>query len=216
MAREAFATAGAAVGSKGSPTAAAVPAIRDWTPQALDTLFDVVQDAGADPKVRRKAALKIAQFLLPKTGKKPKIIPDEYGFLISPALASAYREIRRELVHLVNGRTRKIPAIAEEIKKLEARAAAIKRRFQAPCPTKYGPKEAAKDLDRLTEFAEFRGDGIALTEVHKAEEAHLWARRDVFNASRTPPAPAGSTQGGCREGALGARRGSTSLKSAVP
>jgi hypothetical protein len=140
---------------------------------------------------------------VPKTDTKPKIIPDKDGFLIGPALASAYREIRRELTHLVNGRTRKIPAIAERIKELEARAAAIKRRFQAPCPAKYGPKEAAKDLDRLTEFAEFRGDGIALTEVQKAEEAHLWARRDVFNANRTPPAPAGSTQAGCREGALG-------------
>ena len=66
----------AAVASKGSP--AVVPAIRDWTPQALDALFGVVQDATANPQARRKAALKIAEFLS-KAGKKAKVIPDEYG-----------------------------------------------------------------------------------------------------------------------------------------
>jgi len=51
-------------------TPAVVPAIRDWTPQVLDALFGVVQDATANPKVRTKAALKIAEFLPPKAGKK--------------------------------------------------------------------------------------------------------------------------------------------------
>jgi hypothetical protein len=133
--------------------------------------------------VRRKAALKIAEFLLPKAGKKAKVIPDEYGFSINPNLASAYREIQRELRALMSGPARKIPAIAEKIKKLEARSDAIRRRFQVPCPTKYGDKEAAKDIARLIEFASLREDGTALTEAQKAEEAHLRARLDVFNAS---------------------------------
>ena len=84
-------------------------------------MFGVVQDATANPKARRKAALKIAECLLPKVGKKAKVLPDEYGFSINPNLASAYRDIQLELRALVNEPTRKIPAIAEKIKKLEAR-----------------------------------------------------------------------------------------------
>ena len=116
IAQEALATDGSAAASKGLQTPAMVPAIRDWNPQALDALFGVVQDATANPKARRKAALKIAEFLLPKAAKKAKVIPDEYGFLINPNLASAYRDIHLELRALVNGPTRKIPAIAEKIK----------------------------------------------------------------------------------------------------
>jgi hypothetical protein len=50
IAQEALATEGSAV-----------PAIRDWNAQALDAFFGVVQDATANPKARRKAALKIAE-----------------------------------------------------------------------------------------------------------------------------------------------------------
>ena len=92
--------------------------IREWNPQALDALFGVVQDAGADPKARRKAALKVAEFLLPKVGKKAKVLPDEYGFSVNPNLASAYRDIQLELRALVNGPTRKIPAIAATDQKI--------------------------------------------------------------------------------------------------
>jgi hypothetical protein len=182
IAQEALAE-GSAAASKGSQTPAGVPAIRDWHPQALDALFGVVQDASADPKVRRKAALKIAEFLLPKAGKKPKIIPDEYGFSINPNLASAYRDIQLELQALVNEPTRKIPAIAEKIKKLEARSDAIRQRLQVPCPSKYGNKEAGNDCDRLMQFTALRDNQTALTEAQNAEEAHLRARFDVFAAS---------------------------------
>jgi hypothetical protein len=183
IAQEGLATDGSAVASKGSQTPAMAPAIRDWTPQVLDALFGVVQDASANPEVRRKAALKIAEFLLPKAGKKPKVIPDEYGFSINPNLASAYRDIQLELRALVNEPTRKIPAIAEKIKKLEARSDAIRRRLQVPCPTKYGNKQAGNDCDRLMEFTALRDNKTALTEAQQAEEAHLRARFDVFAAS---------------------------------
>jgi hypothetical protein len=193
MAQQALGTEGSVVGSKGAQTAAVVPAMRDWTPQALDGLFGVVQDATADPKVRRKAALKIA------AGTKAKGIPDEYGFLINPNLVSAYREMQRELGALVNRPSRKIPAVAEKIKKLEARTGALRGRFQVPCPTKYGTREAAKDLDRLMEFASLREDGTALTEGQKAEEAHLRARLVVLSASsgvnRAPPARGAAGRG---------------------
>jgi hypothetical protein len=183
IAQEALATGGSAVASKGSQTPAVVPAIRDWNPRALDALFGVVQDATANPKTRRKAALKIAEFLLPKVGKKAKVIPDEYGFSINPNLASAYRDIQLELRALVNEPTRKIPAIAEKIKKLEARSDAIRRRLQVPCPSKYGNNEAANDWVRLMEFTSLRDNETALTEAQKAEEAHLRARFDVVSAS---------------------------------
>ena len=177
IAHEALATVGSAVAP------AVVPAIRDWNPQALDALLGVVQDATADPQARRKAALKIAEFLLPKAGKKAKVIPDEYGFSINPNLASAYRDIQLELRALVSAPTRKIPAIAEKIKKLQARSDAIRRRLQVPCPTKYGNKEAANDCVRLMQFISLRDNETALTEAQKAEEAHLRARFDVFSTS---------------------------------
>ena len=182
-AQEALATEGFAVASRGAHTPAVVPAIRDWSPQALDALFGVVQDATANPKARSKAALKIAEFLLPKAGKKAKVIPDEYGFSISPNLASAYRDMQLELRALANEPTRKIPAIAEKIKKLEARSDAIRRRLQVPCPTKYGNKEAGNDCVRLMGFTSLRDNETALTEAQTAEEAHLRARFDVFAAS---------------------------------
>src|SRR5436305_5368391 len=94
IAQEGLATEGAAVASKGLQTPAVAAAIGDWTPQALDALLGIVQDATANPKVRRKAALKIAEFLLPKASKKAKVIPDEYGFSITSNLASAYRDIQ--------------------------------------------------------------------------------------------------------------------------
>jgi hypothetical protein len=145
-------------------------------------LLGVVQDPTANPKARRKAALKIAEFLLPKVAKKPKILPDEYGFSISPNLASAYRDIQLELRTLTKGPRRKIPAITEKIKKLESRADAVLRRLELPCPSKYGDVQAKNDLDKWIELVSLRGNGTALTEAQQDEEAHLRARLDVFCA----------------------------------
>jgi hypothetical protein len=160
--------------------AAPVSVPQEWTPLTLDALFGIVQDATADAKARRKAALKIAEFLLPKVAKKAKVLPDEYGFLVNPNLASAYRDIQLELQALVTGPSGKIPAIAEKIKKLEARSDAIRRRLQVPCPTKYTNNEAADDHARLLQYASLRDDKFPLTETQKAEEAHRKVRFDVF------------------------------------
>ncbi len=170
----------AEVGSAGT---ALVPAMQDWNPEALDALFGIVQDATADPKAQRQAALKIAQFLLPKVPKRAKLLPDEYGFSISASLATAYRDNELELRALVNDRTRNIPAIAEKIKKLEARSNAIRRRLQVPCPTKYNNEAAVKDGVRLLQFRRLRDDNVELNEAQQAEEAHVKARVDVFAVS---------------------------------
>jgi hypothetical protein len=183
IAQEALATESSATAFNGSQASAVVSTIRDWNPHALEGLFGVVQDATANPKVRRKAALKIAELLPPKAGKKAKVIPDKYGFSVAPILASGYRDIQLELRSLVNAPSRIIPAIAEKIKKLEARSDAIRRRLQLPCPTKYGDEEAAKDFARLTEFTSLRDNKSALSEAQEAEEAHLKARFDVSCAS---------------------------------
>jgi hypothetical protein len=135
----------------------------DWNPAALDALFGVVQDPAAGPKVRRTAARKIAEFLLPKVGKKERAGTDEYGFRITPKLAAAYRDIELEVRALVSdSNARKIPAVAERIKKLQARSAAIRRRLEAPCPSKYGFEEWARDGAKLRGFTRLRVAGPLL------------------------------------------------------
>jgi hypothetical protein len=164
-----------------APAPVSVP--QRWTPLTLEALFGIVRDATAEAKARRKAALKIAEFLLPKAAKKPKVLPDEYGFVVNPNLASAYRDIQLELRALVREAGRNVPAIAEKIKKLEARSAAIRRRLQVPCPTIYTVAHFAKDGARLQELILLRGTETGLTEAQKAEEAHLRMRFDVFAES---------------------------------
>ena len=151
--------------------------------QALDSLIGVVQDVTAVPKARRKAALKIAEFLLPKAIKKPKLLPDEYGFKVSPKLASHYRDIQIELSTLKKEPASKIPAVAEKINKLKARSDAILRQLQVPCPTKYSDEHAFEDYLRVIDFMRLRENKIELSEKQASEEAHLRVRLDVFWAS---------------------------------
>jgi hypothetical protein len=164
-------------------TEGAGPAGQDWNPEALEALLGIVQDAAAEPKARRQAALKVAQLLLPKSPKKAKILPDEYGFRVSPKLAAAYRDIQLELRSLKNSPSHKIPAIAQRIQKLETRSAAILRRLECPCTSTYhAEKHVAEDLLSLGEFTRRRDAKIALTEAEDAEEAHIKVRFDVFAA----------------------------------
>jgi hypothetical protein len=134
---------------------ALVPARQDWNPQALDALFGIVQDAAADPKARRKAALRIAEFLLPKSGKKAKAVADDYGFTINPKLASEYRNIQLEVRSLAKQPTRKLPAVGLRILKLRARSDAVLRRLPAsdgnlyPHESKSRPTSAHAADDQL-------------------------------------------------------------------
>ena len=173
-----------AVAEVGSAGAVLVPAMRDWDPRALDALLGIVQDATAGPKARRKAALKIAEFLLPKAGKKAKLLPDEYGFSISPSLARAYRDNELDLRALVNEPTRIIPAIAEKIKKLEARSKCDPTAAPSAVSHQIWQDEVIKDYVRLSEFslAPLQQTPL-LPKSRMAEEAHVKARFDVFAAS---------------------------------
>lgn len=172
---------GSAEMSEGSHTRNA--ATQNLNPLTLDAFFGVIQDVTADPKGRRKAALKIAEFLLPKVAKKAKILPDEFGFTVYPNLAARYRDMQLELRSLVNEPTRTVPAIAQKIENLEERADAMRRCLQVPCPSKYDNKQAASDRLRLDEFTGLRDNNVVLAEVQKAEEAHVKVRFDVFATS---------------------------------
>jgi hypothetical protein len=147
----------------------------------LDVCLGVAQDSNADPAARRKAALKIAEFLLPKTPKKAKLPLDEYGFAVDPKVATKYHHLRREFVLLGSGRTRDIPAVAQKVRELSAKLDKIRRRFPLPFPSKYGAAESAKDLNRLAELVDLHLGKGGLSEVEAAEEAYLWARRDAFD-----------------------------------
>jgi hypothetical protein len=160
--------------------------VREWRPQAFEALLCIVQDAAADPEVRRKAALKITEFLLPKVPKKAKILADEYGFRVRSKDVRDYRNMQFRLRSLVNNPKYNLPEIAEKTKELEKRSAAIRRQLDAPCPTRYGYDEVVKDLARLMKFARLRDDRKALTETQQAEEAHVKLRYDVFATSPEP------------------------------
>jgi hypothetical protein len=142
----------------------------------------IVQDAAVDSKARRTAARKIAEFLLPKAGKKEKALPDEYGFRISPSLAVRYRDIELEARALWNDwKSRTVPAMVEKRKKLLARSAAIRARLEAPSSTRYGLREQGKDHARVLYFHSLRDDGIALTEAQNAEDALAKVRMDLYS-----------------------------------
>ncbi len=152
----------------------------------IDAFFGIVQDSSAEPSTQRKAALKIAEFFLPKTSKthkKAKLPLDEYGFAVDPKVAKKYRRLRHQLVLLKNGRNRDIPAVAQKIGELATKLDKIRRRFPVPCPSKYGAAESARDLNRLSDLADLNRDNGGLSEVEAAEEAYLWARRDAFDHS---------------------------------
>ena len=171
------AKAGAAETSEGADGAS--PNAR---PQVLDALFGIVQEITAAPKARRRAALKIAEFLLPKTAKKAKALPDEYGFTVNPHLAAHYRDIELQVRSLENQPSRIIPANAEKLRKLKARADAIRRRLQVPCPTKYGYKQVANDYFRLLDFTGLR-DETSLLPRNGRPKKRIGSGFDVFATS---------------------------------
>jgi hypothetical protein len=168
--------------SKDLQTSEFVP-VREWRLEAFEALLCIVQDAAADPEVRRKAALKITEFLLPKVPKKAKILADEYGLRVRSKHVREYRNMRFRLRTLVDSPKRKIPEIAEKIKELEERSAAIRRQLDVPCPARYGYDEVVEDLAKLMKFSRLRDDRKALTETQQAEEAHVKLRYDLFATS---------------------------------
>ncbi len=71
----------------------------------LDVLFSVVQDATTAPAQRRKAASQPARHFLPKNSARgwPGAVADEFGFVISPKMATEYRHSVLQLQNLSDG-----------------------------------------------------------------------------------------------------------------
>jgi hypothetical protein len=148
------------------------------TQGALDALFIIVCDANAPAKERRKAAAKLAGYLLPKkpANKRWRFTEDACGFAINGEIAREYRAIYFELAALQGHPNRDFPEIARKVQTLQARIGAIRQRLQCPCPTRYGTDEISQDLSRLETLARKRGDGFLLSTEEDAEEAHRLAR----------------------------------------
>jgi hypothetical protein len=137
---------------------------------ALDALFVIVCDANASAKVRRKAAAKLAAYLLPKkpVDKRWRFTEDAYGFAISGAIAREYRALDFELQDLKRNPT-DFPEIAQQVRELQARIDTIRRRLQCPCPAFYNYEQISEDIIRLEQIGRKREARIALRREEDAE-----------------------------------------------
>jgi hypothetical protein len=181
------------------PSAASLP-VEAMSQAARDALLGIVSDASASAKSRRKAAMKLATYFLPKkpVNKDWGFTADKYGFAINTEIAREYRAIDFELRDLKRHPNRDFPEIAQRIRKLQARFDAIRQRLQcpppkdagykdairrqsqSPLPMGYGDEEFAEDWIHLETFARKRKAGIALSTEEDAEEAHRNARFDCY------------------------------------
>ena len=121
-----------------------------------------------------------------------RAVADEYGFVISPKIASEYRDAKLLLQKLkdCNGSIR--PGNVRQADKARSRLAAIFRSLEPPPPSKYGmyrrhrsdqpvaQDQFQQDQKRLSELAHKRRSKIGLTQEEVAEEAHRMARVDTL------------------------------------
>ena len=168
------------VNNKG-PASEKGPALGAKAGLALDLLLTVVQDTAARLADRRKAASEAAEFFLPKNArrKKPrrrKFLPDEYGFVVDPELASELRDSKLKLACLGHGKNCRPHAVAQKARKLQARIEEIQRSLQCPCPSKYTNEHFTRDKERLAVFSRRRALGNVFTPEEDAEEARRTAR----------------------------------------
>jgi hypothetical protein len=160
-----------------APSAAFLP-VETMSRAARDAFLGIVSDASASAKARRKAAMKLAAYFLPKkpVNKRWRFTADECGFAINAEIAREYRAIDFELRDLKQHPNQDFPEIAQMIQKLQRKKDAIRQRLICPCPTRYGNKEFYEDFILLKTLAGKREDRIALSTVEDAEEAHRYAR----------------------------------------
>jgi hypothetical protein len=153
------------------------------SPSALDALSGIVTDANAPSGGRWKAALKLAEYFLPKKAvdKRWRFVEDECGFAINAEIARDHRTIHFELAVLEKDPRRDFSEFAQRIAKLQARRDAISQRVKCPCPTRYGRKQSYQDFLRLVKLNEKRNAGGVLTAEEDAEEAHRKARFDCYS-----------------------------------
>jgi hypothetical protein len=143
---------------------------------------------------RRKAAARMARVLLPVTPTGDpswsRAVADEYGFVISPKIASEYRDAKLLFQKDCNGSIR--PGNVRQADKARARLAAIRRSLEPPPHSKYGmyrrhrsdqpvaQDQFQQDQKRLFELAHKRRSKFGLTQEEVAEEAHRMARVDTL------------------------------------
>ena len=165
----------------------------------LDSLFRLARNASLTEEERRKAAARMARVLLPATPTGDpswsRAVADEYGFVISPKIASEYRDAELLLQKLKDGNGSIRPGNVRQADKARARLAAIRRSLEPPPHSKYGryrtyrhhrpdqpvaQDQFQQDKKRLFELAHKRRSKIGLTEEEVAEEAHRMARADTL------------------------------------
>ena len=162
----------------------------------LNSLFRLARNASLTEEERRKAAARMARVLLPATPTGDpswsRAVADEYGFVISPKIASEYRDAKLLLQKLEDGNGSIRPGNVRQADKARARLAAIRRSLEPPPHSKYGryrrhrsdqpvaQDQFQQDQKRLFELEHKRRSKIGLTQEEVAEEAHRMARVDTL------------------------------------
>jgi len=108
----------------------------------LDWLFRLARNASLTEEARGKAAARMARVLLPATptgdASWSRPVADEYGFVISPKIASEYRDAKLLLKKLEDCNGAITPGNVQQADKARARLAAIRRSLEPPPHSKYG------------------------------------------------------------------------------
>jgi len=162
----------------------------------LDALFRLARNMSLAEEERRKAAMLIARLLLPTTPTGDpswsRAVADEYGFVISPKIASEYRDAKLLLQKLEECNGAITPGNVQQADKARARLAAIRRSLEPPPHAKYGMyrchrfdqpaglDQFQQDQRRLLELEDKRQSKIGLTGEEVGEEAHRIARIDTL------------------------------------
>ena len=162
----------------------------------LDLLFRLARNASLTEEERGKAAARMARVLLPATPTGDpwwsRAVADEYGFVISPKIASEYRDAKLLLQKLEDGNGSITPGNIRQADKARARLAAIRRSLEPPPHSKYGryrrhrsdqpvaQDQFQQDRKRLFELEHKRRSKIGLSQEEVAEEAHRMARVDTL------------------------------------
>jgi hypothetical protein len=162
----------------------------------LDWLFRLARNVSLTEEERRKAAVRMARILLPATPTGDpswsRAVADEYGFVISPKIASEYRDAKLLLQKLEDSHGSITPENVRQADKARARLAAIRRSLEPPPHSRYGwyrchrsdqpigQDQFQQDRRRLFELADKRRSKIGLTEEEVAEEVHCMARIDTL------------------------------------
>jgi hypothetical protein len=101
---------------------------------AVDSLLRLARNVSLAEEERRTAAARMARLLLPATptGDRSwsRAVADEYGFVISPKIASEYRDAKLLLEEIENSHGSIRPGNALQADKARARLSAIRRSLE--------------------------------------------------------------------------------------